>query len=101
MNPENLEENDKVFKCFPEITDSQILLNGKQTKLIPRGPLGDLLKHKQHAKQNSVETVIVHNERNGVAQDESEYKVEHLETDSLETKWVEERSINEDDRQSD
>ena len=88
---------DNSFKCFPEISDTQTFLSRTESSLIPRGPLGELLKQKNPNKPNTVEQVIIHNESNEKFEDKSEYKVEHLEIENEEMKWVEEISPKSDD----
>ena len=87
-------KSENSFKCFPDVPDPQTLLKSANgTPLLPRGPLGDLLKEKEGLKQDAaVEQVIIHNERN-------EYKVEHLETGETESKWV--QQVSEDEENND
>ena len=57
------------------------VMNDPHHSLIPRGPLGDLLKQK--ISQSSVETVIIHREieDEDIAEQNIEFKVEHIPED--------------------
>ena len=66
-----------------EMTEKNIsLINDPHSQLIPRGPLGNLLKQK--LSQSSVETVIIHKEieAEDISDENIDFKVEHLPLDT-------------------
>ena len=77
-------EKDSVRTNSPdvEITEKNIsLMNDPNSQLIPRGPLGNLLKQK--LSQSSVETVIIHKEIDDedIPEQNIDFKVEHITVD--------------------
>lgn len=79
-----------------EMTEKNIsLINDQHSQLIPRGPLGNLLKQK--LSQSSVETVIIHKEieEDDIPEQNIDFKVEHIPVEDKEVDKEEAEEVDE------